>query len=145
MWLSARPRVTASRARAWYTHIMAEAVKRKVRRFSGKVSETAAKEIDGPLMLEHFKRIQTALTALVEHHRSARLNDPDSFIKTLIEFEHVHIVTRNENYDAMRAKGNYRDAGIVLIPWKKLPERRRTELWQKMLRGKVANADAFKI
>ena len=144
MWLSTRPNVTPGRARAWYTHIMAEAVKRKLRRFSGKVSEIAATQRDGPLMLEHFKRIQTHAYRLVEQHRAEKLNDPDEFIRTLVEFEHVHIVTRAENYAAMRAKGNYRQAGIVLLPWKQLPEKRRTELWQQMLRGKVANADAFK-
>lgn len=144
MWLSTRPNVTPGRARAWYTHIMAEAVKRKLRRFSGKVSETAATHHDGPLVLEHFKRIQTTLTALVEQHRAEKLNDPDEFIRTLIDFEHVHIVTRAENYAAMRAKGNYSQAGIVLLPWEQLPERRRDELWQKMLRGKVANADGYK-
>jgi hypothetical protein len=119
-------------------------VKRRLRRFTGKVSESAAKGRDGPLVLEHFKRIQTTLSDLVEHHRTEQLNDPDAFIKTLIEFEHVHIVTRDENYAAMRAKGNYHQAGIVLLQWKNLPEKRRTELWQKKLRGKVANADAFK-
>jgi len=95
-------------------------------------------------MLEHFKRIQTTLTALVEKHRTEKLHDPDAFIKTLVEFEHVHIVTRSENYAAMRAKGDYREADIILLPWERLPEKRRTELWQKMLRGKVANADVFK-
>ncbi len=144
MWLSARPNVTAGRARAWYTHIMAEAVKRKLRHFTGKVSEAAVAQSDGQLMLEHFKRIQTTLTTLVEKHRAEQLNAPDLFIKTLIEFEHVHIVTRAENYAAMRAKGNYLEAGIVLLPWENLPAKRRAELWQKMLRGKVANADAFK-
>jgi len=144
MWLSARPNVTPGRARAWYTHIMAEAVKRRLRRFSGKVSETAASDSDGPLILEHFKRIQTTLSALVACHRTEQLNDPDAFVTTLVEFEQVHIVTRAENYAAMRAKGNYRQAGIVLLPWEKLTESRRVELWQKMLRGKVANADAFK-
>ena len=145
MWLSKRPNVSASRARGWYTHIMAESMKRKLRRFTGKVSEAAARQRDGSLMLEHFKRIQTTLTALVEKHRTERLRAPDEFIKTLVEYERVHIVTREENYAAMRAKGNYRNAGIVLLPWKKLPEKRRAELWQKMLRGKVANADAFKV
>lgn len=144
MWLSARPNVTPGRARAWYTHIMAEAVKRKLRRFTGKVSEMAATQNDGPLMLEHFKRIQTTLTALVEQHRAEQLNDPDAFIKTLVDYEQVHIVTRDENYAAMRAKGNYNQAGIVLFPWEELSEGQRTELWNKMLRGKVANADAFK-
>jgi hypothetical protein len=144
MWLSTRPNVTPSSARAWYTHIMAETVKRKLRRFSGKVSEAAATQRDGPLRLEHFKRIDATLTELVKQHRTEQLNDPDEFIRTLVEFEQVHIVTRDENYTAMRAKGNYREAGIVLLWWKQLPEKRRTELWQQMLRGKVANADAFK-
>ena len=121
MWLSKRPNVTAGRARAWYTHITAEAVKRKLRRFTGKVSEAAAAESDGQLMLEHFKRIQTTLTALVEKHRTEQLSAPEAFITTLVEFEHVHIVTRAENYAAMRAKGNYREAGILLIPWKIFP------------------------
>ena len=70
MWLSTRPNVTPGRARAWYTHIMADGVKRKLRRFSGKVSKAAATQRDGPLMLEHFKRIQTTLTTLVEQHRT---------------------------------------------------------------------------
>lgn len=144
MWLSARPNVTPGRARAWYTHIMAEAVKRKLRRFTGKVSEAAAKQNNGPLTLEHFKRIQTTLTTLVEQHRNEQLNDPDAFIRMLVEFEHVHIVTRAENYAAMRAKGDYRQAGIILLPWDQLSEKRRAELWKQMLRGKVANADAFK-
>lgn len=144
MWLSARPNVTPGRARAWYTHIMSEAVKRKLRRFSGKVSESALVERDGPLMLEHYMRIQTTLTALVERHRVEQISDPDDFVNTLVQFEQVHIVTRAENYAAMRAKGNYREAGINLRPWKQIDPPRRTELWQRMLRGKVANADAFK-
>jgi hypothetical protein len=37
MWLATRPNVTASRARAWYTHVMAESVKLRVRHFSGLV------------------------------------------------------------------------------------------------------------
>ena len=40
MWLARRPTpgITAGRARGWYTHIMAESVKRQIRRFSGLVS-----------------------------------------------------------------------------------------------------------
>ena len=144
MWLSARPNVTPGRARAWYTHVMSEAVKRKLRRFTGKVSESALAERDGPLMLEHFKRIQTTLTTLVERHRVEQLSAPDEFVKTLVKFEQVHIVTRAENYAAMRAKGNYREAGITLMSWKQIDPTRRTELWQRMLRGKVANASEFK-
>ena len=84
MWLAARRgNVTPGRARAWYTHIMAEAIKRRLRRFSGEVSESAVTQHDGPLILEHFKRIQTTLTKLVERHRDEKLNDPEEFITTL--------------------------------------------------------------
>jgi hypothetical protein len=38
MWLAERPNVTASQARGWYTHIMAESVKRRLRKFTGSVS-----------------------------------------------------------------------------------------------------------
>ncbi len=44
MWLSVRPNVTPGRARAWYTHIMAESVKRKLRRFTGMVDDLRAVE-----------------------------------------------------------------------------------------------------
>lgn len=144
MWLANRPNVTPGRARAWYTHIMAESVKRKLRYFSGKVSEAAALEANSILVLEHFKRIQTTLSSLVERHSIEKIFDPDEFIKTLIDFEQVHIVTRAENYAAMRAKGNYVNAGITLIPWDQISEMRRVELWKKMLRGKVANANDYK-
>ena len=144
MWLSARPNVTPGRARAWYTHIMAESVKRRLRRFSGKVSAAAIAAGGEPLMLEHFKRIQTTLSALVERHRGEGKRDADEFIDTLVEFEQVHIVTRSENYAAMRARGDYRQAGIRLLSWERVPAARRTELWRTMLRGKVANAGDFR-
>jgi hypothetical protein len=143
MWLAKRPNVTPGRARAWYTHIMAESVKRRVRRFSGYVSVKAAEGPTEPLMLEHYKRIQTTLSALVERHRTSGLHDPEEFIATLLDYEHVHIVTRSENYAAMRAKGNYEQAGIRLQSWQMLPLARRQALWTSMLKGKVANAAAY--
>src|SRR5437867_2214646 len=94
MWLSRRPNVTPGRARAWYTHIMAESVKRKLRRFTGQVSAKAVEVTVEPLMLEHFMRIQTTLSQLVERHRVNDINDRDEFLTTLLEFEQVHIVTR---------------------------------------------------
>ncbi|MBK9625048.1 MAG: hypothetical protein IPO38_11165 [Rhodocyclaceae bacterium] len=101
-------------------------------------------ERNGPLMLEHFQRIQTTLTSWWSDIGAEQISDPNDFVKTLVQFEQVHIVTRAENYAAMRAKGNYREAGIDLLPWKKIDPERRAELWRRMLRGKVANADAFK-
>lgn len=144
MWLSGRPNVTPGRARARYTHVIAEALKRKLRRFTGKVSKVAAASSADQLMLEHFKRIQTTLTALVERHRAENLHDAEEFIETIVEFEQVHIVTRDENYAARRAEGDYRQAGIVLLSWKSIPRARRAELWKKMLRGKVANSEVSK-
>ena len=144
MWLSARPNVTPSCARAWYTHTMSERVKRRVRLFSGKVSKRAIAQRDGPLRLEHFLRIQTTLTKLVERHRNEQFNDPDDFVKTVIKCEQVHIVALPENYAAMQAKGDYPKAGITLVTWKQIDPTRRAELWKRMLRGKVANAEAFK-
>lgn len=143
MWLSRRPNVTSSRARAWYTHIMAESVKRKLRYFTGSVSKGAIEQKHGQLMLEHYLRIQTRLSALVEKHRAAGANDPDEFIDLLIKCEQVHIVTRDENYAAMRGKGNYVWAKIHLVSWNEIPLERQTELWRTMLKGKVANAAAF--
>jgi hypothetical protein len=143
MWLSQRPNVTPGRARGWYTHIMAESLKRRVRQFTGQVSQEAVTSSGGPLMLEHYLRIQTALSQLVERHRSSRLDAPDEFIDLVIEYERVHIVTRAENYAAMRAKGDYELAGIHLISWTDLPPQRRSELWSSMLKGKVANAAEY--
>ena len=143
MWLSHRPNVTASCARGWYTHIMSERVKRRMRQFTGKVSRSAAESDTATLRLEHFKRIQTTLTSLVARHRESKRPNPEEFVGVLVEYERVHIVTREENYAAMRAEGNYRKAGIELISWRSLPLKRQTTLWKKMLRGKVANAEAY--
>jgi len=143
MWLSTRPNVTAGSARSWYTHVMAESVKKKVRRFTGQVSKAAVEDVGADLRLEHYKRIQTTLTKLVERHRSEGIRKPEEFVTVILDCEQVHIVTLNENYAAMRAKGNYEVAGIQLIPWSKVPQVRRNELWQKMLRGKVANAAEY--
>lgn len=40
MWLAGRPNVTPSRARAWHTHVMAESLKRHIRRFTGMVAQS---------------------------------------------------------------------------------------------------------
>lgn len=143
MWLARRPNVTAGRARAWYTHIMAESVKRQIRHFTGNVSQQAVLANGTDLRLEHYKRIQTTLTGLVERHRQQEYGNADEFVRTLIDYERVHIVTVTENYDAMRHQGDYEKAGIVLVPWDAIPRDRRAELWRKMLRGKVANANEY--
>ncbi|OGA48448.1 MAG: hypothetical protein A3G24_20440 [Betaproteobacteria bacterium RIFCSPLOWO2_12_FULL_62_13] len=120
MWLAQRPNVSAGNARAWYTHIMSEKVNRRLRRFTGRVSRAAAESEALILRLEHYKRIQRTLTALVERHRKLKKRNPDEFIRVLIDCERVHIVTFEENYAAMRAGGDYRKAGIELVPWRSL-------------------------
>ncbi|WP_431819414.1 hypothetical protein [Burkholderia sp. F1] len=142
MWLAGRPNVTPSRARAWYTHVMAESVKLRVRQFTGLVSKAAAVGNGTGLRLEHYKRIQTTLTDLVGRHQKDGPN-LEEFLRTLIGYEAVHIVTTEENYAAMRAKGDYQEAGIVLLPWTDVPSDRRRELWTTMLKGKVANAEQY--
>ena len=144
-WLSKRPNVTSARARAWYTHIMAESIKKEIRRFSGQVSEMAITNFDGELRLEHYKRIQTTLTGLFDKHHLENLNAPEEFIKVILDCEQVHIVTRAENYAAMRAKGDYKKAGINLKMWDEISLEARHVLWQRMLRSKVANASQFRV
>lgn len=143
MWLANRPNVTASAARAWYTHVSSERVKRRLRHFTGSISRNAAELENATLRLEHYKRIQTTLTALVERHRKFGTPNPDEFIQVLLQCERVHIVTFEENYAAMRAGGDYHEAGIELLPWNALPLNRQKELWKTMLRGKVANAKKY--
>lgn len=143
MWLVRRPNVTPSRARAWYTHVMSESVKRRVRRFTGKVSTNALMHTGEPLMLEHFLRIQTTLSELVARHYKDETHDANEFLATLLACEQVHIVTRSENYSAMRAKGDYAAANIQLVSWTDVPHKERQHLWIKMLKGKVSNASAF--
>jgi hypothetical protein len=143
MWLARQPNVAPSKARAWYTHVMAGRVVRRLRQFTGKVSRRAAEKKGATLRLEHYKRMQTTLTSLVERHKALKKPHPEEFIRVLIECERVHIVTFEENYAAMRAGGNYRKAKIELIPWRDLPIDRQAVLWKKMLRGRVANAQAY--
>lgn len=145
MWLAKQPDITPSMARAWYTHVVAGKVTRRIRQFSGKVSMKAARSPEDTLRLEHHRRIQTTLTKLVERHLKAKSRDPDEFIRVLCRCEAVHIVTFDENYAAMRAKGNYREAGIKLVAWETLPPKTRRFLWKRMLRGRVANVDKFKV
>lgn len=140
MWLAERPNIRPAAARAWYTHIVHPIVRRELRLFTGKVSQKAVTDETAPLRLEHFKRIQTTLTQLVDRHTRQGIRDADEFIATVIEFEQVHIVTAPENYAAMRAKGDYERAQIKLVAWKDIPPDRRRVLWKKMLKGKVANA-----
>ena len=144
MWLAARPNVTPSMARAWYTHVVAGKFKRHIRLFSGKVSQEAISDLNAVLRLEHHARIQTTLSSLIAAHLKRKRPSAHEFARKVVECENVHIVTFAENYAAMSNDGNYRRAGIKLIAWRSIPAERRQVLWAKMLRGKVANAAQFK-
>lgn len=143
MWLAERKDVTASMARAWYTHILATRLAKTVRTFTGEVSKQAASNyLDMRLTLEHFGRLQHRLTNLVtEHLKSGQ--KPEEFVALVRDCEKVRITTLAENYSAMKAKGDYSIAGIELIQWKDLDETCRTWLHKKVLRGRVANASDF--
>jgi hypothetical protein len=142
MWLACRKGVTPSMARAWYTHIVTNRL--KLRRFTGEVSDKAVADPNAVLRLEHHGRIQNALTQLVSRHLKLKQSLPHEFVETVLKAESVHIVTFGENYDAMRSRGDYDSAGIVLTNWGSISLDKRTILWHKMLRGKVANADEFR-
>lgn len=143
MWLAARPNVTPSMARAWYTHVVAGRLSRRIRHFSGKVSREAIANPASTLRLEHHARIQTKLTQLVAAHLKLKRPNPRSFVRLVLDSENVHIVTFAENYAAMRNDGDYRKSGIRLVSWQAIPKAQRKALWAKMLRGKVANASDF--
>lgn len=143
MYLAARPNVTAGLARAWYTHLMSRIVQKQIRRFTGRVSKAAIdSEPKASLVLEHPGRIQTTLTKMVERHRETP--NADEFLALLAEHEIVNIVTFAENYAARKAGGDYEKAGIVLVDWGSVEIGRREQLWIQMVRGKVANAAAFR-
>jgi len=145
MWLAQREEVTPSHARGWYTHIIAERMKTKIRRFTGMVSEKAARNPEAELRLEHFLRIQTALTELVSRHKTFKRGRPLEFIRLVVEYEQVNVVTFDENYAAMRAKGDYKVAKIKLLSWSRLPRATKMILWPKMLNGRVCNADEYAV
>lgn len=143
MWLAARPNVTPSVARSWYTHATAERLKKRVRMFTGQVSEQAC-HFREDLRVEHYLRIQTRLTQLVEKHLRDGYRNSSEFIELIKCCEQVHIVTKTENYAAMKAKGDYLTAGIKLVQWSSIDLETQSKLWKKMLRGKVANQEEFK-
>jgi hypothetical protein len=145
-WLAARPGVTVGQARAWYASIRAEPLKRRIRQFSGMVSERAAGAPGGvPLILEHYGRMHASISELIKDHLRNGRSAPEEFVRAVLEVERVHIVTPRENIDARQAKGYYVVARIQLVSWGELSRKRQLNLWETMLRGKVANARAFSV
>lgn len=143
MWLAQRTDTTAAAARSWYTHVAAVALRNKVRIFTGLVSKKALRP-GAELRLEHYKRIQTRLTSLVSQHLDSRTRVPEEFLLLIQECERVHIVTRLENHEAMKADGDYRRAGIELVSWRSMSPESQSFLWKRVLQGRVANAAKYK-
>jgi hypothetical protein len=143
MWLARRPNTSPSAARAWYTHIASVRLRRHLRIFSGLVSHQAL-EPNAVLRLEHFKRLQTTLTKLVAEHLRKGISDPGEFVRVVTDCEQVHIVTTRENYEAMKAGGDYSTAGISLLAWESIAPETQRALWAKVLKGRISNAQDFK-
>jgi len=136
--------LNARGVRTGYTHWLGPELKKEVRIFSGYVSQRA---IDNGthigLVLEHYLRIQTELTALIAKHLEAGENS-EEFVNEVKRLEQVHIVTKEENTMLRRKaiSGNYEKAGIELIPWSNVPAESLGFLRRK-LQGAVANAQEF--
>ena len=145
MWLAARPYVGPRRARAWYSQVMAGTLNRKVRRFTGLVSQAAILEPDGSLVLEHEGRLAFSLSALIEQHVKKNIHNPYAFIELVADVERVNITSDTENHAARRAQGNYKEAGIYLKRWDTISPEVRLILWKRKLKGKVANANDFAV
>lgn len=144
MWLARRPGVSPSMARAWYTHIVSTKLARKIRFFTGEVSSAAIADPKQRLTLEHFKRLQTRLTAMVESDAAGDQN-AEAFIRLLRDLEQVRITTVAENYAAMKADGDYGIAGIELVSWDDIPVDVQQVLWKRVLNGKVMNYEAYAV
>lgn len=135
---------TARAVRGGYTHWFGPELRKEVCEFTGMVSRKAIEnDSEVGLVLEHYMRIQTTLTGLIDKHMMDG-EDVDEFIREVKRMEKVNIVTKAEN-DLLRKKvfsGDYEKAGIEMIPWKDVPEQAKVFL-RKKIRGHVANAGDF--
>jgi hypothetical protein len=144
MRLANRPAVTPPMARTRYTHARDEGMKRQLRQFTVKVSVEAVCNPDQPLVLEHHEGIERRLITMVAEHVPRGVTDPHELVRLLIECERVHIVKKPENYASAKALGDYTVEGIELMGWETIDMEIRHLLSAKMLRGRVANANAFR-
>lgn len=144
IWLANRPHVTEAKARAWYSAIWAEALKTKVRIFSGKVSEAALRDIDGKLCLEHYSKLSENLTKLVARHIQTNICNSGEFLELIEQCEKVNITTSEENRIIQTAHGDYNSAGVQLVNWQNIPLESQRKLWNNWLYRKVANASEYR-
>jgi hypothetical protein len=144
IWLAGRPGVTPGNARAWYSHVIAAKFKNKVRRFTGKVSQEAIKNPMADLCLEHYFRIQTSLTQLLNKHIKGKIHNPEAFIQLIYDMERVHLVLEHENQKIHKCKGHYPSAGVILTDWEDIDSEVRALLYRK-IKSSVLNAKDFAI
>ena len=74
-----------------------------------------------------------------------RISDPQEFFQKVTNCEQVHIVTFQENYDVRKSGGDYVKAGISLVDWTDIAPEIQRELFTKVLRGRVSNAEDFEV
>lgn len=144
IWLAKRPHVTPARARAWYSAIWANALKTKVRIFSGRVSEAALRDIDGKLCLEHYNKLSENLTELVATHIQSNIYNAAEFVDLIERCEKVNITTAKENRKIQTKSGDYNSAGVRLVNWQDIPLESQRKLWNNWLYRKVANASEYR-
>lgn len=144
MWLAGRTHVSPQQARAWYSSVMAESLKTKVRMFTGRVSEAVVTNPNQKLVLEHYERLSFQLSSLLVDHVHSGNRDHTAFLELVERCERVNITTDAENHRARTHEGNYEAANIILVKWADAPLETRRDLWQHCLRGKVANAEQFR-
>ncbi|MBF4557187.1 hypothetical protein H7698_13970 [Pseudomonas sp. p50] len=142
MYASKNGVFNSTAVRGIYTHIIGPGLKRRICMFTGKVSRAALANLEGELVLEHFHRLQHELTKLVARHMMKGENCQE-FIDAIYLMEKVHIVTKRENYDAMKAKGCYTTANIELLDWSELSPEAKGFLRKRMLSSRVANIAEF--
>lgn len=136
--------LNARGVRTGYTHWLGPELSKEVRMFSGYVSQKA---IDNGskvgLVLEHYLRLQTNLTALIQKHVESGENKSE-FIAEVKRLERVHIVTREENTVLRRNEnsGDYGKVGVELVYWDRVPSKSKDFLKKKLI-GNVANASQF--
>jgi hypothetical protein len=143
IWLASRPHNTEARARAWYSQVWSGALKRQVRLFSGRVSRAAAADVNGSLCLEHYERLAARITELLNQQFVNSIVDHREFLALIEECEQVNITTDQENHAIQAARGDYGVAGIDLIDWLHLTIETRQILFNRKIRGQVANANEY--
>ncbi|GAB3357942.1 MULTISPECIES: hypothetical protein [Giesbergeria] len=145
-WLADRDHVGPKRARAWYSAVMNRTVGKKVCFFTGKVSEKAVLQRKN-LVFEHFERLSSSLSQLLEKHKESNASEDEGFndfVNLIKKCERVNITTNKENDEIKKAEGNYEKAGVVLIDWSDIKCQNAIRAFKKKIAGgNIANAKEF--